>query len=72
MTAPADVLVIPERRYAIFRSALGADYAVVLTGRDMDTAPKWGGFVSWMGGVKPAASRVNKRRAALARVGGAK
>ena len=43
---------IPERRYALFRSVFG-DYMTVVTGKDMETAPKWGGFVQWIGGVRP-------------------
>lgn len=64
-SAPVDVLVIPERRYAIFSSLLCGDYAVVVKGDDMRTAPNWGGFVGWLGGVKPATTRV------VARIGGA-
>lgn len=40
------------RRYAIFTSLLYGDYTIVVRGADIETAPKWGGFVSWLGGLK--------------------
>lgn len=30
---------------------------IVVKGDDIDRAEKWGGFVSWLGGVKPAEKR---------------
>lgn len=54
--------VIPERRYAIFRNCFCQDYMIVVTGNDIKTAEKWGGFVCWVGGVRPAEFRnVNKK-----------
>lgn len=50
-------IIIPERRYAIFTDIFGRDYAIVVSGPDMETAPRWGGFKSWLGGVKPATVR---------------
>jgi hypothetical protein len=48
-------LTLPERRYAIFVSATTfKEYAIVVSGKDMETAPKWGGFVRWLGGIRPA------------------
>jgi len=40
------------RRYAIFTSLLYGDYSIVVRGADIETAPRWGGFVCWLGGVK--------------------
>jgi len=48
---------LPVRRYAIFCNIFCEHYAVVIKGADINTAHKWGGFVSWLGGVKPAESR---------------
>ena len=45
------------RRYAIFRNTFGVDYAIVLTGDDISRAESWGGFVSWLGGVRRAETR---------------
>ena len=51
---------LPIRRYAIFTDVLRGQYAVVIRGeRDLKTAPKWGGFVSWLGGVKEPVVRSN-------------
>ena len=47
---------LPIRRYAIFEDLLCGKYTVVVRGADMATAPMWGGFVSWLGGVKEAVS----------------
>ena len=44
---------LPRRRYAIF-AGLFRDYAVVITGDDIERAPSWGGFIRWFGGEKPA------------------
>ena len=42
------------KRYAIFNSLLRGDYAIVVRGSfDIAHAPKWGGFVGWLGGVRP-------------------
>ena len=48
---------LPIRRYAIFRNTLGVDYAIVVTGEDISRAESWGGFVSWLGGVRRAETR---------------
>lgn len=61
----AYVLRIPERRYAIFNDPLRGDYAIVVRGDDMRTAQLWGGFVGWLGGVRPATTRVVTDRMTL-------
>ena len=38
-----------KKRYAIFQD-LGHQYMLLVKGRDIETAPKWGGFVRWIGG----------------------
>jgi hypothetical protein len=48
---------LPLRRYAIFENIFGQQYTIVCRGEDIRTAPKWGGFVSWLGGVKPPTVR---------------
>ena len=48
---------IPERRYAMFTDILRGDYIIMVTGNDIITAPKWGNFVKWIGGVRPAETR---------------
>lgn len=48
---------LQKRRYAIFTSVLHGDYMIIIKGRDLDHAEKWGGFVSWVGGVKKAETR---------------
>lgn len=48
---------LPIRRYAIFNDILRGNYAIVVKGDDMERAEKWGGFVSWLGDVKPAETR---------------
>ena len=45
---------LPERRYALFADVLHGTQLVIITGRDLDTAHKWGGFISWFGATKPA------------------
>jgi hypothetical protein len=40
------------KRYAIFNSLLYGDYMIIVRGNDIHTAEKWGGFVSWVGGIK--------------------
>ena len=42
----------PRRRYALFTSIIYGDYMILVKGADIETAPKWGGFVSWVGRVK--------------------
>ena len=49
--------VLPVRRYAIFNDIVRGDYMIVVKDEDIDRAEKWGGFVSWLGGVKPAEKR---------------
>lgn len=51
---------LPIRRYAIFEDLLYGKYTVVVRGADIATAPMWGGFVGWLGGVKEAVSRSGK------------
>ena len=48
---------IPKRRYAIFTDTLRGEYMVVITEKDFDYAEKWGGFVQWVGGIRPAETR---------------
>ena len=50
---------LPRRRYAIFYSPffVGGKYATVIYGDDIETAEKWGGFVTWLGGVHIAETR---------------
>ena len=51
------MIVLPVRRYAIFSDVRG-DYMIVVRGeKDIETAPRWGGFVRWVGGVKEATTR---------------
>ena len=45
---------LPVRRYAIFNDVLRGDYAIVIRGNDIKTAEKWGGFVRWLGPVRPS------------------
>lgn len=52
-TNDKSILLIPERRYALFEDLIYGRYALVLTGNDMVTAPKWGNFIKWIGPVKP-------------------
>lgn len=42
----------PRRRYALFTDIIYGDYMILVKGGDIKTAPKWGGFISWVGGVK--------------------
>lgn len=44
--------IIPERRYAMFTDLIGGNYLLAVKGKDILTAPKWGGFVKWIGGIK--------------------
>ena len=53
---------IPKRRYAIFTDLLRGEYMIVIKGLDLDYAEKWGGFVSWVGGIRPAETRVMKSK----------
>ncbi len=48
---------LPIRRQAIFRDVIRGNYAIVVRGDDIERADKWGNFVSWLGGVKPATTR---------------
>lgn len=53
-----DILYLPVRRYAMFTDVLRGNYMVVVRGEfDIEHAPKWGNFVRWIGGVKPAETR---------------
>jgi hypothetical protein len=48
---------LPRRRYAIFSDGLYGQYAIVVRGDDIERAPRWGGFVAWLGGEKEATCR---------------
>ena len=48
---------IPERRYAIFNDIITGDYMIVVKGNDILTASKWGGFIKWVGSVRPSETR---------------
>lgn len=52
---------LPIRRYAIFSDIIRGHYAIVVRGDDIARAPKWGGFVSWLGGVKPSEVRTVRK-----------
>lgn len=52
---------LPVRRYAIFSDIIRGNYAIVVRGDDIAYAPRWGGFVSWLGGVKPAETRTVRK-----------
>jgi hypothetical protein len=54
------MISLPVRRYAIFTDTIRGDYAIVVRGDDIERAPKWGGFVCWLGGVKLATTRYAK------------
>lgn len=55
------MIELPVRRYAIFSDNIRGKYAIVVKGeRDIETAPRWGGFVSWLGGVKESTTRGKK------------
>ena len=56
------ILTIPVRQYAIFNDIIRGDYAIVVEGDDIGRAEKWGGFVSWLGGIKQAETRVCKQK----------
>jgi hypothetical protein len=44
--------MIEKRRYAVFASIFG-EYTIVVKGEyDIKFAPKWGGFVKWIGPVR--------------------
>ena len=55
---------LPARRYAIFTDLIRGNYAIVVKGDDSARADKWGGFVSWLGGLKPAETRVTHKQEA--------
>ena len=46
--------ILPVRRYAIFNDVIRGNYMIVVKGDDINTAEKWGGFISWVGGVRSA------------------
>ena len=52
---------LPIRRYAIFSDIIRGNYAIVVRGDDIARAPKWGGFVSWLGAVKPSEVRTVRK-----------
>lgn len=39
------------RRYALFAD-IGHEYMLLVFERDFETAPRWGGFVRWIGGIR--------------------
>lgn len=42
--------VKPRKRYALFQD-LGHKYMLLVMGeKNIETAPKWGGFIQWVGG----------------------
>ncbi len=52
------MIELPIRRYAIFEDIFYQKHAIVIKGeQDIKTAPMWGGFVCWLGGVKEATTR---------------
>ena len=55
--------ILPIRRYAIFTDIIRGEYAIVVKGDDISHAEKWGGFVSWLGGVKQPVVRTLKQEA---------
>jgi hypothetical protein len=62
-TKPKDgLIVLPVRRYAIFHGfPPGTHCAIVVRGDDIERAPKWGGFICWLGGIKePTTRHTNK------------
>jgi hypothetical protein len=48
---------LSRRRYAIFNHLIYGDYVIVVREDDIERAPRWGGFVSWLGGERPAETR---------------
>jgi len=55
---------LPVRRYAIFTDTIRGDYTIVVRDGDIARAEKWGGFVSWLGDVKPAETRTTCKQEA--------
>lgn len=51
---------LPVRRYALFNDVFRGLHMLVVTGADLNTAPRWGNFVRWVGGVRPAELRERK------------
>lgn len=49
-----------QRKYAMFTDVIRGDYIIVVKGNDIITAPKWGGFVKWIGGLRPHEIRKEK------------
>ena len=54
--------ILQERRYAIFGDLIHGNYMIVVKGNDILTAPKWGGFVKWVGGIRTAEIRTVKEK----------
>ena len=48
---------LPIRRYAMFTDIIRGNYIIVVRGDDIARAEKWGCFVRWIGGVRPAETR---------------
>jgi len=44
---------LPIRRYALFSDVLYGPKLVIIRGDDIGRAEKWGGFITWLGGVNP-------------------
>lgn len=53
-----ETICLPVRRYAVFCDIFGRNHAIVVRGDDIERAPTWGGFVGWLGSVKPPTIRV--------------
>lgn len=44
---------LPLRRYAMFWDSIRCrNYMIVISGNDLDYAPLWGNFVTWVGAIK--------------------
>ena len=48
---------LPVRRYAIFNNIIRDNYVVVVRGDDIARTERLGGFVSWLGAIKPEETR---------------
>ena len=48
---------LEKRRYALFGGIFGAYMVVVRGDFDLEHAPNWGGFITWVGNVRPAETR---------------
>lgn len=55
------LICLPRRRYAIFSDILAGEYMIVIKDDDINRAEKWGGFIRWVGGVRPADTRRTRK-----------